>query len=97
VPPSNNRVSVSAFDYYEPISIENKRNYDQHAHWRPQPVVCFSHLSAPWVDLFRRRWLSERSYADLVALCQFLPGPASSQVDIALGLSQSGYAGALAA
>jgi chromate transporter len=45
----------------------------------------------------RRRWLSDRSYADLVALCQFLPGPASSQVGIALGLSRSGYAGALAA
>ncbi|QDQ29092.1 chromate efflux transporter [Chitinimonas arctica] len=45
----------------------------------------------------RRRWLSERSYAELVALCQFLPGPASSQVGIALGLSRSGYAGALAA
>lgn len=45
----------------------------------------------------RRRWLTERSYADMVALCQFLPGPASSQVGIALGLSRSGYAGALAA
>ena len=45
----------------------------------------------------RRRWLSERSYADLVALCQFLPGPASSQVGIALGLSRAGYSGALAA
>lgn len=45
----------------------------------------------------RRQWLTERSYADLVALCQFLPGPASSQVGIALGLSRSGYAGALAA
>lgn len=45
----------------------------------------------------RRRWLTEHSYADLVALCQFLPGPASSQVGIALGLSRSGYAGALAA
>ncbi|HKS12477.1 MAG TPA: chromate efflux transporter [Pseudomonas sp.] len=45
----------------------------------------------------RRRWLSERSYADLVALCQFLPGPASSQVGIAIGLSRCGYAGALAA
>lgn len=45
----------------------------------------------------RRRWLTERSYADLVALCQFLPGPASSQVGMALGLSRSGYAGALAA
>lgn len=45
----------------------------------------------------RRMWLSERSYTDLVALCQLLPGPASSQVGIALGLSRSGYAGALAA
>ncbi|PVZ42648.1 chromate efflux transporter [Pseudomonas sp. CC120222-01a] len=45
----------------------------------------------------RRKWLSERSYADLVALCQFLPGPASSQVGIALGLCRSGYSGALAA
>lgn len=45
----------------------------------------------------RRRWLSEHSYADLVALCQFLPGPASSQVGIALGLSRAGYRGAVAA
>ena len=45
----------------------------------------------------RRQWLTERSYADLVSLCQFLPGPASSQVGIAIGLTRSGYAGALAA
>lgn len=45
----------------------------------------------------RRQWLSERSYADLIALCQFLPGPASSQVGMAIGLSRCGYAGALAA
>jgi chromate transporter len=45
----------------------------------------------------RRRWLGEKAYADLVALCQFLPGPASSQVGIALGLSQSGIAGGIAA
>ncbi|MBU9860185.1 chromate efflux transporter [Rahnella aceris] len=45
----------------------------------------------------RRQWLTERSHADLVALCQFLPGPASSQVGIAIGLSRSGYTGALAA
>lgn len=45
----------------------------------------------------RRRWLSEPSYADLVALCQFLPGPASSQIGMALGLSRAGYPGALAA
>ena len=45
----------------------------------------------------RRKWLDEKSYADLVALCQFLPGPASSQVGIAIGLMRAGYAGALAA
>lgn len=45
----------------------------------------------------RRRWLTDRSYGDLVALCQFLPGPASSQVGIALGMSRAGYGGALAA
>ena len=45
----------------------------------------------------RRRWLSERNYADLVALCQFLPGPASSQVGMVLGLARAGYPGALAA
>ena len=45
----------------------------------------------------RRRWLDERTYADLVALAQFLPGPASSQVGIALGQMRAGYAGALAA
>ena len=45
----------------------------------------------------RRRWISERSYADLVALCQFLPGPASSQVGMALGMVRGGFAGALAA
>ncbi len=45
----------------------------------------------------RRRWLDDRAYADLVALCQFLPGPASSQVGFALGLIRAGWAGALAA
>jgi chromate transporter len=45
----------------------------------------------------RRRWLEEKTYADLVALCQFLPGPASSQVGLAIGLSRAGYLGALAA
>jgi chromate transporter len=45
----------------------------------------------------RRRWLDEHAYADLVALCQFLPGPASSQVGLAIGLSRAGYLGALAA
>lgn len=45
----------------------------------------------------RRRWLDDAAYADLVALCQFLPGPASSQVGFALGMMRAGWPGALAA
>src|SRR5215468_5241147 len=59
------------------------------------PVAHLGYFRAEFVE--RRRWLDDASYADLVALCQFLPGPASSQVGIAVGLSRAGYAGALAA
>jgi len=59
------------------------------------PVAHLAYFREEFV--LRRQWLSDRSYADLVALCQFLPGPASSQVGISLGLSRCGYAGALAA
>lgn len=45
----------------------------------------------------RRRWIEEAAYSDLVALCQFLPGPASSQVGFSLGLIRAGYWGGLAA
>src|ERR1700677_548750 len=45
----------------------------------------------------RRRWLDDATYTDLVALCQFLPGPASSQGGFSLGLMRAGYLGALAA
>lgn len=47
--------------------------------------------------VLRRRWLDEKAYADLVALCQFLPGPASSQVGFALGYMRAGPLGAAAA
>jgi chromate transporter len=59
------------------------------------PIAHLGYFREEFVT--RRRWLSERSYADLVALCQFLPGPASSQLGIALGLSRAGFRGALAA
>ncbi|WP_431732394.1 chromate transporter [Chromobacterium vaccinii] len=59
------------------------------------PVAHLGYFRAEFVE--RRRWLPERDYADLMALCQFLPGPASSQVGMALGLSRGGLAGALAA
>jgi chromate transporter len=59
------------------------------------PIAHLGYFREEFVN--RRRWLDDASYADLVALCQFLPGPASSQVGIAVGLSRAGYAGALAA
>jgi len=59
------------------------------------PVAHLGYFRAEFV--LRRQWLTERSYADLVALCQFLPGPASSQVGMALGLLRTGLPGALAA
>lgn len=59
------------------------------------PVAHLGYFRHEFVE--RRRWLSEAAYADLVALCQFLPGPASSQVGLALGLMRAGYTGALAA
>lgn len=59
------------------------------------PVAHLGYFRNEFVN--QRRWLNDDQYADLVALCQFLPGPASSQVGIAIGLSQAGYKGALAA
>jgi len=59
------------------------------------PIAHLGYFHEEFVT--RRRWLDERAYADLVALCQFLPGPASSQVGLAIGLSRAGYLGALAA
>jgi chromate transporter len=59
------------------------------------PIAHLGYFRTEFVE--RRKWLSESAYADLVALCQFLPGPASSQVGFALGLQRAGWAGALAA
>jgi chromate transporter len=58
------------------------------------PIAHLGYFRQEFV--IQRRWLNDHAYADLVALCQFLPGPASSQVGIAIGLSRGGYAGALA-
>jgi len=59
------------------------------------PVAHLGFFHRDFVE--QRRWLSPAAYARLVALCQFLPGPASSQVGIALGFHRAGWAGALAA
>ena len=59
------------------------------------PVAHLGYFRQEFV--LRRRWLTDAAYAELVVLCQFLPGPASSQLGMALGLRRAGYAGALAA
>lgn len=59
------------------------------------PIAHLGYFRVEFVE--RRRWLSERAYIDLVALSQFLPGPASSQTGFAIGLMRGGYLGGLAA
>ncbi len=59
------------------------------------PVAHLGYFRDEFVG--RRKWIEERAYADLVALCQFLPGPASSQVGIGVGLARGGLLGAFAA
>ncbi|MDO8749566.1 MAG: chromate efflux transporter [Dehalococcoidia bacterium] len=59
------------------------------------PIAHLGYYREEYVN--RRKWLDEATYADLVALCQFLPGPASSQVHIAIGITRAGLLGGLAA
>lgn len=59
------------------------------------PIAHISYFRDEFVN--RRKWITEQNYADLVALCQFLPGPASSQVGMALGMMRAHYLGALVA
>jgi chromate transporter len=59
------------------------------------PIAHLGYFRAEFVE--RRRWLSEQGFADLVALAQFLPGPASSQTGFGIGLLHGGFAGGLAA
>ena len=59
------------------------------------PVAHLGYFRQEFVE--RRKWLDETTYSDIVALCQFLPGPASSQVGISLGIRRAGLPGGLAA
>jgi chromate transporter len=59
------------------------------------PIAHLGYFHSEYID--RRRWLDERSYVDLVALCQLLPGPASSQVGIGIGTMRAGLIGGIAA
>lgn len=57
------------------------------------PIAHLSYFHDEYVK--KKKWISEHAYADLVVLCQFLPGPASSQVGMAIGLSRAGILGAI--
>jgi chromate transporter len=59
------------------------------------PVAHLGYFRAEFVE--RRKWLDEAHYVDIVALCQFLPGPASSQTGITIGILRAGLPGAFAA
>ena len=59
------------------------------------PIAHLAYFRAAFVT--KRHWLSEHAYHELVALCQILPGPASSQVGMAIGLARAGHLGAIAA
>lgn len=59
------------------------------------PIAHLAYFRREFVE--RRQWLNEHQYAQLLALCQFLPGPASSQMGFSLGLLRAGFTGALAA
>jgi len=59
------------------------------------PVAHLAYFHEEYVQ--RRKWMDERSYADLVALCQFLPGPASSQVGMGIGIVRAGLLGGVLA
>jgi len=59
------------------------------------PIAHLGYFREEYVN--RRKWLDEKTYADLVALCQFLPGPASSQVGMGIGFMRAGFWGAMAA
>lgn len=59
------------------------------------PVAHLGYFRAEIVE--RRKWVDEAHYLDIIALCQFLPGPASSQTGITLGILRAGLPGAFAA
>jgi chromate transporter len=59
------------------------------------PVAHLGYFREEFV--IRKQWLTDKAYADLVALCQFLPGPASSQIGIAIGYQRGGLIGSILA
>ena len=58
------------------------------------PIAHLGYFKNEYID--KRKWLDDKTYADVIALCQFLPGPASSQVGIAIGMLRGGMLGGIA-
>lgn len=85
-PPHSGRISV--FEVLRAFTVLGFTSFGG-------PVAHLGYFRDAFV--VRRRWLDDRTYADIVALCQFLPGPASSQVGLSIGLFAAGLRGALAA
>ncbi|MBF0193946.1 MAG: chromate efflux transporter [Magnetococcales bacterium] len=87
----NNSGSVQKGSFFEVLAVFFKLGLTSFG----GPVAHIGYFRDEFV--VKRKWLAENSYADLVAMCQFLPGPASSQVGMGLGLLRAGFPGALAA
>src|SRR6478736_9147335 len=83
--------SVSIKTLFEILSVSTRLGLTSFG----GPVAHLGYFHEEYVK--RRQWIDEQSYADLVALCQFLPGPASSQVGIAIGIARARLLGGVAA
>src|SRR5699024_7900155 len=57
------------------------------------PVAHLAYFKDEYID--RKKWLDDKTYADIIAVCQFLPGPASSQVGISIGILRGGFWGGI--
>ncbi|WP_394140362.1 chromate transporter [Cytobacillus oceanisediminis] len=85
------RISMSLKSLLEILIVSTRLGFTSFG----GPVAHLGYFHDEYVR--RRKWMDEKSYADLVALCQFLPGPASSQVGIGIGVMRAGVAGGIMA
>jgi len=83
----NNRTSIRSL--LEILMVSTKLGFTSFG----GPIAHLGYFHDEYVR--RRKWMDEKSYADLVALCQFLPGPASSQVGIGIGVMRAGVLGGI--
>lgn len=85
---ANNKTKSSVFDIFKIFLKLGSTSFGG-------PVAHLGYFRKELVE--RRQWVSDNQYAQLLAICQFLPGPASSQVGFALGLLRAGWLGAVTA